>query len=52
MRVVSLLTHSPTLLQTAVGPSPLDSVYNAKLGGSEVGYRMAEAVQRSTGIKP
>lgn len=23
-----------------------------KVGGSEVGYRMAEAVQRSTGIKP
>lgn len=37
-----------TLLQTVVGSSLL---YNAKLGGSGVGYRMAETVQRSTGKK-
>lgn len=28
-----------TLLQVVVGPSPLDSVYYAKLGGSKVGLR-------------
>lgn len=40
-----------TTLQVVDGPFLLNSAYY-KLGGSEVGYRMAKAVQRSTGVKP
>lgn len=52
LREGGLFTDALPPLTTARCSWTVPAVYNAKMGGSDVGNRVAEAIHRSSGIKP